>query len=116
MMASSRSSASAQASRSVVKIKTTTAIKLDESNFFSWKVHTLANLCGYELLDFIEAPVDTSDSAVVQQDQLLLGLLFSELAPSILSQVTAFTTSYDVWITLQHLFNEIQKSKTLAQT
>lgn len=103
----------ANSSYSVVKIKTTAVVKLDENNFFSWKSHTLANLCGYELLDYIESPVNESDSHAVKQDQLLLGWLFSALSPSILSQVAAYVTSYDVWKALQNLYNTKSRSHEL---
>lgn len=112
-MASSRTTNSAQSSRSVVKIKTAAAIKLDESNFFSWKTQVLANLRGYELLHYVEAPVDKSDPAAVQQGQFLIGWIFSALSPSILSQVVAYTTSYEVWSALQHLINAKSRSRKL---
>lgn len=61
-MVSGRSSESVGSSRTVVRIKTTAAIKLDETNFFSWKAQTLANFRGYELLRFVDSPVDTLQS------------------------------------------------------
>lgn len=44
------------------------AIKLDETNFFSWKAQTLTNLHGYELLQFVDTPMDDSDPFEVQQN------------------------------------------------
>lgn len=90
-----------------------TAIKLDDSIIFSWKAHTLANLRGYELLHFVDVPVDVSDSLAVQQDQLLMGWLFAALSPSILSQVATYTTSYDFWKALQNIFNAKSRSRRL---
>lgn len=42
-----------------------------------------------------------------------MGWLFSTLSPSILSQVATYTTSYDVWNTLQNLLNAKSWSQKL---
>lgn len=41
---------------------------------------------------------------LVQHDQLLLGWLLSTITTIFLSQVPAYTTSYDVWHDLQEKF------------
>lgn len=46
----------------------------------------------------------------MQQGQLLLGWIFSTITPSVLLQVTSYSTSFQVWITLTGIF--IAKSKT----
>lgn len=89
------------------------AVKLDDTNYFSSKTHLLANLRGYELVPFVESQMDTTDPSAIQQDQLLLGWLFAALSPAILSQVVAYTTSYNVWIALQKLFNAKSRSRKL---
>lgn len=98
---------------SLTKIKVAATVKLDNSNFFSWKAQTVANLRGHDLLTFIEQPVDKENAVAVQQDQLLLGWLFSALSPTVLSQVASYTTSYEVWAALQGIFNIQSKSRKL---
>lgn len=72
-----------------------------------------SDIRGYELLEFVDTPVDELDPLVVQQDQLLHGWLFSALSPSSLSQVAAYTSSHDVWSALQNIFNTKSRSRKL---
>lgn len=104
------SSASGSTRPLLIKIKHLSQVRLGRQNYMIWKAHTLAHLCGYELLEFIEGPTTASDPSLVRQDQLLLAWLFSAITPSVLPQIAACLTSYDVWTTLEGIFNS--KSKT----
>lgn len=98
---------------SLIKIKVAAMVKLDRSNFFSWKAQVIAHLRGYGLLDFFSSPVDLTNLLQVQQDQLLLGWLLSALSTTVLPQVASFTTSFEIWTALQDIFNLKSKSRRL---
>lgn len=68
----------------LIKIKHLSTVRLDRTNYFTWKAQTLAHLRGHELLEFIESPVAESNPNLIQQDQLLLAWLFSAISASVL--------------------------------
>lgn len=59
----------------LIKIKHLSMVRLDRSNYFTWKARTLAHLRGYELLLFIEKPITTADLSLIQQDQPTFGMV-----------------------------------------
>lgn len=54
-----------------------------------------------------------TDPSLTQQDQLLLAWLFSAISPSVLPQITACKTSFDVWSALAAIFNTKSKTRVL---
>lgn len=107
---------SARSSQSIVKIKIAATIKLDESNFFSWKAHMLANLRGYELLDFIDAPVDKSDPLAVQQFTSSWLAILSALSFHSLSSSGTYDISRSLERPAKHLQCKITKPETSTTT
>lgn len=88
-------------------------VKLDRTNYFAWKAQVLTHLRGNELLRFIETAISDDDTVAIQQDQLLLGWIFSTLTPSVLPQVTPYSTSFTVWSALTGIFNAKSKTRIL---
>lgn len=99
--------------RSIVKIKHLSTLKLEKLNYVTWKAHTITHLQGYKLLPFIEKLVDSKDLLAIQQDQLLLALLFLAICTSILLQVIGKMATYDVWVTFQEIFNTKSRARVL---
>lgn len=58
--------------RLLVKLKNLYTVKLDRTNYFSWKAQMMTHLRGNGPLRFIESEVKEDNTLVVQQDQLLL--------------------------------------------
>jgi len=97
----------------IIKLKYRNMVKLDQTNLFSWKLLVMTHIRGYQLLYYIEAPIDVTNDLCVQQDQLLLGWLFSTITSSILTKVTWLKTSFEVWRSLQEIFGANSISQVL---
>lgn len=88
-------------------------VKLDRSNYFAWEAQMITHLRGNGLLRFIETDIDTEDVVDSQQDQLLLGWIYSTITPSVLPQGTSYSTSFKVWTALTRIFNARSKTRIL---
>lgn len=95
-MSSASSFQHSSGQRSLVKLKNLYIEKLDRTNYFAWKAEVMTHLRGNGLLRFIEVEVGDDDMLVVQQDQLLMGCIFSMITSFVLPQVMPYTTSFKV--------------------
>lgn len=68
----------------LVKLKNLYTMKLDRTNFFAWKAQVLTHMRRINLLPYIEEKLNYNGTLSTQQDQLLLGWIFSMITPSIL--------------------------------
>lgn len=97
----------------LIKIKHLSIVRLDRNDYFTWKVHTMSHLCGYELLQFIEKSITVDGPSMTQQDQLLLAWLFFAISTSLLPQVIIHKTSYKLWVALGQIFNTKLRTRIL---
>lgn len=61
----------------------------------------------------MEDQITATNASLIQQDQLLLAWPFSMISASILPQITSCHTSFDVWMTLEGIFNTRSKSRII---
>lgn len=95
-----------------------TSLKLDSTNYLTWKTQTEALLRGLDLYKFIDgsypAPTPTVDATGVtthkdytkwfRQDRLLFGALVGTLSPPIVPLITNATSSFEAWKILSNTY------------
>lgn len=70
-------------------------------------------LKAYDLLGFLAGSVDYDDPISMRQDQMLLGWFMLAVYPTILPQITRYTTSKRVWEALAQMFASTSKLRLL---
>ncbi|KAL8485293.1 hypothetical protein ACS0TY_027556 [Phlomoides rotata] len=97
-------------------------IKLTHSNYSSWRAHLVALLRGHNILGFVDGktPIpslatDGSNASAValwiQQDQLLLAVIFGSLSAEILPLVSTARSAAEAWAILDRLCNGLSRSR-----
>lgn len=90
-------------------------IKLTLYNYLLWKAQIVLFLIGHQLYEYVDGflPMPPSmlknlpnpaSSKWVLQDQLIILAINASLSYSVLAQVFSYTTSHEVWSTLQTSF------------
>lgn len=100
---------------SLIRLKNLQTVKLDWTNYFAWKAQVITLLRGNGLLPLIESATteDNDDILATQQDQLLLGWIYSMISPLVLPQFAPYTTSFYVWTALSGIFNARLRARVL---
>ena len=105
-------------------LTTSLTLKLDRSNFLSWKSQVIPTVIGHDLDDLLfrdSSPPSTllngDDNPMFFQwrrkDQLLLSWLRSSMTESVLATVASYTTSHSVWRALEQKFQSQSKARLL---
>jgi gag-polypeptide of LTR copia-type len=109
----------------IVSLTLPVAIKLNESNFLTWKSQILPLIYGYDLSKFLESSPPEKTRLTVsghlefnpsylswrRQDQLLLGWLRSSLTEPLLAQVVSSTSAREFWTALEDYFSSTSRAR-----
>lgn len=94
----------ATAHAKIVKLKYQCAERLSGNNFFVWQSQVITFLHGYGLLSYVTGEITIyGDEGKIQQDQLIIGCIFSKLQVDILAQVVSTITSVKAWEQLRQI-------------
>lgn len=98
----------------IVKLKHQFFERLAGNNYFIWKAQVITFLRGYGLLPYVTGEISIdSDEGKIQQDQLIIGRIFSTLQVDILAQVASATTSAKAWERLWQIHVSTSGSRIL---
>jgi hypothetical protein len=110
---------------SIISLTLPITIKLNESNFLTWKSQILPLIHGYDLDRFLNSSPPattrrTSDGLIEinldylpwhRQDQLLLGWLRSSLTETLLAQVVSTTSTKELWQSLEEYYASTSRAR-----
>jgi gag-polypeptide of LTR copia-type len=110
----------------IIQLSIPISAKLDRNNFLTWKSQIEPIIHGYGLYDFLDSKDDIPAPELVladknqpnpaylawrKQDQLLLGWLRSSIKESVLSQLIACRTSFDLWQSLNRVYAAVSSAR-----
>uniref|UniRef100_A0A803PJV9 Retrovirus-related Pol polyprotein from transposon RE1 n=1 Tax=Cannabis sativa TaxID=3483 RepID=A0A803PJV9_CANSA len=105
-------------------LTSTLTVKLDRTNFLSWKSQVLPTVIGHDLDEILLAGIPPPAQLVSgepnpmlrqwkRQDQLLLSWLRASMTDAVLASVANFTSSHSVWRALEQRFSSQSKARLL---
>lgn len=108
----------------IIVVNFSNVIKLNSTNYFSWKLQTEATLIGHGLFKFLDgsfpapSPTIVKDtkstlnpaySSWVRQDRLLFGALIGTLDQSNVPLISLAATTKELWDTLANIFSSASR-------
>ncbi|KAF8406331.1 hypothetical protein HHK36_008417 [Tetracentron sinense] len=116
---------------SAVCISNLVSVRLDSTNFVSWKFQIFAILRAHSLIGYVDgstiypnefildeegantAVVDHSFQNWVTQDQAIMTMINATLSSSAITHIIGYQTSREVWLALERRFSSLSRSNIL---